>query len=259
MRSQIDINSDVGERPEALRDGSEEQLICRLSSANIACGVHAGDAASILATVRLCSKHGVAIGAHPSYPDRDNFGRRAMDITPDEIVSCVFGQVRLVDGAASSEGARLSHVKPHGALYHAAVRQPEVAAAIGRAVLGVSRRLILVGLAGSPMLDTWRSQGLTVAAEAFADRRYEADGSLRSRAHDDALITSAAEAAEQAMRIVADGVVRSVDGRQVRIEAQTICVHSDTPGALELLVAVCDALRHAGVSIARLVGPSDRD
>ena len=255
MRLQIDINSDVGERPEALRDGSEERLIRHLSSANIACGVHAGDEETIRTTVRLCTKHGIAIGAHPSFPDRENFGRREMNIAPDEIEVCVLDQVSLLDGIASSEGEVLRHVKPHGALYNSATRHPEVATAIGKAVRRASPHLVLVGLAGSRMLDVWRSMGLTVAAEAFADRRYESDGSLRSRAHHDALITSTAEAAEQAVRIVTEGVVLSIDRRPIAIEAQTLCVHSDTPGAVEHLSAIREAFRQAGISVVKFRQP----
>jgi len=252
MPHQIDLNSDVGERPEALRDGSEETLMRHISSANIACGVHAGDEETIRTTLRLCAMHRIAVGAHPSYPDRANFGRREMNISPGEIEAYVFDQVNLLAAAAASDGEELRHVKPHGALYHAATRQAEIASAIGRAVRRVSDALILVGLAGSPMLGVWRGQGLRVAAEAFADRRYEADGSLRSRTYPDALILSAAEAAEQAVRIVEQGVVIAVDGRPVEIEAQTLCVHSDTPGALEHLIAIRGAFRQAGISVMRL-------
>lgn len=252
MPRQIDINSDVGERPEALHSGSEERLMCLLSSANIACGAHAGDDETIRTTVRLCAKHGIAVGAHPGYPDRANFGRREMNITPDEIEACVYEQVNFVAGIAASEGEVLRHVKPHGALYNTAARQPDLASAIGRAVRRVSDRLILVGLAGSRMLGVWRSQGLAVAAEAFADRRYESDGSLRSRAHSDALIVSTVEAAEQALRIVEHSGAISVDGRPFKIEAQTLCVHSDTPGALGHLIAIRAALSKAGISVIRL-------
>ncbi len=248
----IDINSDVGERPEALRDGSEELLLRHLSSANIACGGHAGDEETMAATVQHCLRHGVAVGAHPGYPDRDTFGRREMNISPDEIEASVFDQVKRLADIAFEEGASLNHVKPHGALYNSAARKPEIAAAIGRAVQRVNPRLMMVGLAGSRMLESWCDAGLTSAAEAFADRRYESDGSLRSRTLEDALITSPAEAAEQVLRIVRDGVVISVDGVPMRIAARTVCVHSDTAGALEILLAVREALGRAGVSVARL-------
>ncbi len=252
MRPQIDINGDVGERTEALRDGSEETLLRNLSSANIACGGHAGDEVSMVTTVRLCLRYQVAVGAHPGYPDRAAFGRREMNISPDEIEASIFDQVKRLADIASTEAARLNHVKPHGALYNSAVRKPDIAAAIGRAVRRVDPRLTLVGLAGSRMLESWRDAGLTTAAEAFADRRYESDGSLRSRTRDNALITRPAEAAEQVLRIVREGIVISADGVPLQIAAQTVCVHSDTPGALEILLAVREALRRAGVSVARL-------
>ncbi len=255
MHQHIDLNSDVGERPEALRDGSEELMIRQVSSANIACGAHAGDEETVRATVRLCARYGVGIGAHPSYPDRENFGRREMNIPPDEIEASVIGQVNLLAGVASSEGLMLRHVKPHGALYNCATREPEIASAIGRAVHCVDPHLVLVGRAGSRMLEVWRAQGLTVAAEAFADRRYEDDGSLRSRTYGDALITSSAEAAEQALRIVTERAVISVTGRRVGVDAQTLCVHSDTPGALEHLRAIRAALGRAGISVAGFASP----
>ncbi len=248
----IDINADVGERPEALRDGSEELLLRHISSANIACGGHAGDDETMAATVRYCLRYGVAVGAHPGYADRDTFGRKEMGISPDEIEASVFDQVKRLADIASAEGASLNHVKPHGALYNSAARKSDIALAIGRAVQRINPRLMMVGLAGSPMLESWRAAGLISVAEAFADRRYESDGSLRSRTLEDALIANPAEAAEQVLRIVRDGMVISVGGAQVRIAAQTVCVHSDTAGALGILLAVREVLGRAGVSVARL-------
>jgi UPF0271 protein len=250
MPQQIDINSDVGERPDALRDGSEELLIAQLSSANIACGAHAGDEQTIRATVRICARYGVRVGAHPGYPDRENFGRREMSITPAQVERCVFDQLSLLVRLAEPEGVRVRHVKPHGALYHSAARDRDVAAAIGRAVHHTDTKLVLVGQAGSRILGFWREMGLRAVGEAFADRRYEDTGLLRSRAHADALVTSSAEAAEQALRIAAEDAVISVSGSRITIDAQTLCVHSDTPGALQHLIAIRAALRGAGISVA---------
>jgi 5-oxoprolinase (ATP-hydrolysing) subunit A len=255
----IDINADVGERPEALNDGSEERLIRLLSSANIACGVHAGDEASMRATVRLCARYGISVGAHPSYPDRENFGRKEMALSSEEVEACVYEQVMRLAAISSEEGRPLVHVKPHGALYHSAAHHTELAAAIGRAVRKAASGapLVLVGLAGSPMLDVWRNQGMAVAGEAFADRRYESDGMLRSRTLADALITQPAEAVGQALQIILKGSVLSVGGSLIRIAAETICVHSDTPGALAILSGIREAFQDSGIRVSalRLPGP----
>lgn len=224
----IDINCDMGE----LEDGGAQDalLMGYVTSANIACGGHAGDETSMERTARLALARGVRIGAHPSYPDRADFGRREIAMAPDEIVATVRQQIERLEKAVRALGAEIVHVKPHGALYNVAARNPEVARAIGTAVRDWNSAAIVFGLAGSSCLDAWREMGLTVAAEAFADRRYEADGSLRSRQFPDALITDPREAAGQAVRLARAG------------SAQTICVHGDTAGALEILKACREAL-----------------
>ena len=238
------LNSDVGERPEALLDGSEEELIRLLDWANIACGGHAGDDASMAQVVRLCRKHGVQIGAHPSYPDRERFGRAVVDLPGQAISQFVFEQVKSLDTVARAQGEEVRHIKPHGALYNRAARDRAVALAIGEGVGRWNRKAVLVGLAGSGMLDVWREQGFAIAAEAFADRRYEPDGSLRARSFPNALITDPAEAVAQVL-LVSGGRVRAWDGSEVAVSAGTICIHSDTPEALAIARAVDGVLRHA--------------
>ncbi len=256
MRSnplKIDLNCDMGEFPEAIADGTQEALMRSITSASVACGGHAGDEATMRATVEQALGHGVAIGAHPGYADRKNFGRLESKIAPDEVAKSVFQQVCALAEVAASCGAPVVHVKPHGALYNQAVRDRELAAAIARGVARWRRDVVLVGLAGSQMLDVFREAGFAVAAEAFADRRYEPDGTLRSRKFHDALIRDPQEAGLQAVGMVAQGKVIASDGSQVPVAAQTICIHGDTPGAPEIAAEVARALREAGVSLEGLV------
>ncbi len=245
----IDINSDMGEQPEALRDGSEEALMKCITSANIACGVHAGDEATMNAVVSLALRYGVSIGAHPSYPDRENFGRMEISLSSDEIRRCVYDQVKQLAQIAKRHKAEIVHVKPHGALYNVAVKDSSVAEAVGLGVKNFSKSLILFGLAGSKMLDIWKELGFRVAGEAFADRAYEPDRSLRSRKFSDALITDPEQAAKQAVRIAKEETVIAVDGSTLRLRAQTICLHSDTPGSTLIATAVHKVLRDAGIQI----------
>jgi UPF0271 protein len=223
----LDLNCDMGELEDA---GHEAALMEYVTSANIACGGHAGDEASMERTARLALARGVRIGAHPGYPDRANFGRIAIPMPAAEIERTVRRQIERLDAVVRSLGGRIVHVKPHGALYNAAVRNTEVARAIAGGVAAWDPRVTLFGLAGSAMLDVWRQMGFQVAAEAFADRRYEPDGTLRSRQFADALITDPREAARQALRFAREG------------KAQTICVHGDTPGAVDILKACREAL-----------------
>jgi UPF0271 protein len=223
----MDINSDVGELQSMLEDGTQEALMPFLTSVNIACGGHAGDEQTMRTTVEQARRHGLAIGAHPGYPDRENFGRLELDMPLEAVEQTVYDQIcTLADFAPE-----IKHVKPHGALYNQAVKNTLLAAAIARGVARYSREVTLVGLAGSAMLYVFREEGFKVFAEAFADRRYEADGTLRSRKHADALIGDPAVAAVQAVRIAREG------------KAQTICIHSDTPGSVAIARAVSEALR----------------
>jgi UPF0271 protein len=213
----------------------EEQLMPGVTSANIACGGHCGDEQSMRRTVALAVRYGVSTGAHPSYPDRANFGRVPMNLEAGEIEDTVFDQI-----AALGRVAAIGHVKPHGALYNAAANDVQIAEAIGRAAARWSREVVLVGLAGSVMLETWRAAGFKVAAEGFADRRYQPDGTLRPRTFPDALIRDPAEAAEQAVSLVYSGAVN------------TICIHSDTPEAVQILRSVRERFAASGVEIRAL-------
>jgi UPF0271 protein len=223
----IDLNCDMGELDDAAHEAA---LMAYITSANIACGGHAGDAQTMERTARLALERGVRIGAHPGYPDRENFGRLEIEMTREAIAETVYAQIARLDEVVRRVGGTMVHVKPHGALYNVAVRNGEVARAIAEGAARWNPRTILFGLAGSPMLEVWRTMGMAVAGEAFADRRYEADGTLRSRKLDDALITDPGEAAAQALRFAREGL------------AETICVHGDTPGSVAILKACHEAL-----------------
>lgn len=250
--SPIDLNCDMGEMPEAIADGTQESLMPFLTSVNIACGGHAGDENTMRTTVEQALRKNLAIGAHPGYPDRVNFGRLELNLPADTIAQSVFEQVSKLAEIAAKGGARISHVKAHGALYNQAARDSAVAWAIANGVARWRRDVVLVGLAGSPMLDAFRHAGFAIAAEAFADRRYEADGSLRSRKFADALIVDPAESAAQALRIAEKTSVIARDGTEIRIAAQTICIHGDTPGAVKIAAAVSRRLKSAGIALRPL-------
>ena len=247
----IDLNADVGESFGAWSIGEDEALIPHVSSVNIAAGAHAGDPVTIRRTVELAIRHGAAIGAHPGYPDLVGFGRREMALTPEEIEASVLAQVGAVAAIARAAGAELRHVKAHGALYNRAARDPAAAAAVARAVRGFDPALVLVGLAASLLVDAGRDAGLAVAEEAFADRMYEADGTLRSREHPDAVLEAPEAAARQALAI-AGGSLRAVDGTPLAVRADTICVHGDLPGAAARARAVREALDTVGIEVRPL-------
>jgi 5-oxoprolinase (ATP-hydrolysing) subunit A len=251
-QSKIDLNCDMGELPEAIADGTQEALMRSITSVNIACGGHAGDERTMRTTIEQALRWKLAIGAHPGYPDRANFGRVELKLTAEAIADTVFEQVRRLAQIAAGCGVRLAHVKPHGALYNQAVHSREIAEAIAKGVARWSKEVVLVGLAGSPMLNVFREAGFAVAAEAFADRRYEADGTLRSRKFEDALIRDPEEAGRQALNIVERRVVSACEGTEVPVDAQTICIHGDTPGAPQIAAAVARTLREAGVTLCAL-------
>ena len=248
----IDLNCDMGELPEAILDGTQESLMPSLTSVNIACGGHAGDAQTIKTTIEQALRWNLVLGAHPGYPDRANFGRLELNLAPEAIADSVFEQVQALAKAAAAYGARVTHVKPHGALYNQAVGNRVLAEAIAKGVGRWNRDVILVGLAGTSMLDVFRQAGFRVVAEAFADRRYEANGTLRARKFDDALIRDPSEAGRQALQIVERGTVTAHDGSEVSVNAQTICIHGDTPGASKIAAAVAQTLRRAGVQLSAL-------
>jgi UPF0271 protein len=248
----IDLNADVGESLGPWPMGDDERLIPLVTSVNVACGAHAGDPLTIERTIRLAVDRDIAVGAHPGYPDLVGFGRRDLDMTKAELLASIVFQVGAVAGIARSLGAELRHVKPHGALYNRAAGHMAVADTIAAAIRRGSPELILVGLAGSSLIQAGVAAGLQVASEAFADRAYEADGSLRSRRLPGAIIATPAAAARQALSIVRDGRVTAHDGTVVAVRADTICVHGDTPGAPNYVAAIRAALDKAGVTIAAL-------
>jgi 5-oxoprolinase (ATP-hydrolysing) subunit A len=250
----VDLNCDMGELPEAISDGTQEALMPSFTSVNVTCGGHAGDEQTMRTTIEQALRWKLAIGAHPGYPDRANFGRLELKLPMEAIADTICEQVQTLATIAANCGVRLTHVKPHGALYNQAVQNRELARAIADGIARWGREVVLVGLAGSPMLDVFREAGFAVAAEAFADRRYEPDGTLRSRKFDDALIRDPEEAARQAVSIVERGVVIARDGTQVSVDAQTLCIHGDTPGAVKIAATVARALRQAGIELRALSG-----
>ncbi|MBN8766109.1 MAG: lactam utilization protein LamB [Thiobacillus sp. SCN 64-317] len=232
----IELNADIGEGDD---DG---ELLPYLSCASIACGGHTGDAVSMMTALRQATEHGVAVGAHPGYPDRTGFGRRALAATADEIERWVTQQTETLAALAARLGVRLAHVKPHGALYNRAACDLEVAEAIVRAVAAFDSRLILVGLAGSRLIAAGQAAGLQVLNEAFADRRYQSNGQLVSRETPGALLADPAGAAQQALALARGEPVMTLDGMPLRVRAETLCLHSDTPDALNIARAVHAAL-----------------
>jgi UPF0271 protein len=228
----VDLNCDMGELEDA---AIEVALMEHVTSANVACGAHAGDEAMMERTIRLAISRGVQVGAHPGYPDRANFGRIAMDMPASELEASIVAQLEALAAVVQRSGGAIRHVKPHGALYNVAAKDRAVAGTIARAVARWKGDVTLVGLAGSAMLDVWRKHGFHVAAEGFADRAYEPDGTLRPRSLPGALLTDPAEAAEQALRLA--GCV------------DTICIHSDTPQSVAIACEVARRLRDSGVAI----------
>jgi UPF0271 protein len=245
----IDINSDTGESFGAYAIGHDAGLFKSITSANVAAGFHAGDPSVLRDTIRLAKKHGVAVGAHPGFPDLVGFGRRELNVTPKEAEDLVLYQVAAVAGVAAAEGVKLQHVKPHGALFNMAVRDRALSDAIARAVAAFDKGLILFGLPGSEILSAGRAAGLRVAAEVFADRAYEPDGSLASRRRPGAVIHDPAAVVARAVRMVTENAVVAIEGTVVTLEADTICVHGDTPGSDDLAARIRSGLEDAGVTV----------
>ena len=242
----MDLNADLGE---GMDDGP---ILPFLTSANVACGLHAGGPVTMDRTVAQALARGVRIGAHPGYPDRENFGRTPMDLPLEEVRALVLYQLGALDAFVRARGGRLSHVKAHGALYNRAAKDLPLARAIAEAVRAYRGDLVLVGLAGSAQLSEARALGLRAVGEAFTDRRYLPDGSLMPRSEPGSVLRQAAEAAEQALRIAKEGFVVAADGSRVRVDAETLCLHGDTAGAVQMARAVRERLESAGVGIAPL-------
>jgi UPF0271 protein len=249
MTVSLDFNCDLGEGC-----GDDAAIIPLLSSANIACGFHAGDAQSMRDTVTLCLRYGVAIGAHPSLPDREGFGRQEMSVTPEAAYAFVLYQLGALAAIAKAEGGRLHHLKPHGALYNMAARDPALADAIAAATKDFDSDLWLVGLSGSALTAAGEAVGLRVAHEAFAERRYEADGTLTPRSRPDAVIESLEASLEQVRRLLHEGTVIARTGERVPLRMDTLCLHGDRPGAAQFAHSLREALLGEGVRIVALGG-----
>ena len=247
----VDLNADVGEW-DANPPVSAVELMRIISSANIACGVHAGNPAVMLSAVELAVAHGVAIGAHPSFDDRAHFGRREMNVSPVEVDRLVSSQLDALAGIAAGVKGRLRHVKPHGALYNMAARDRSLADTVAAAVRAFDAGLVLFGLAGSELIAAGRAAGLRTASETFADRAYLADGSLAPRSAPGAVIEDADLVAARAVLMARERVVVALDGTSVPVTAETICVHGDTPGAAMLARRVREALEAAGVLVSAI-------
>jgi UPF0271 protein len=244
----IDLNADLGE----VADAGDRAMMRSVTSANIACGVHAGDAVLMDRTVELAIEHHVSIGAHPSFPDRQGFGRAPMALASDETQAWVAYQIGALAAIARRRGAQLTHVKPHGAMYNVASVDQELAAAVAAAVHAVDRQLVLVGPPKSALTAAGRRAGLAVAAEGFADRAYCADGTLVARTERGAVLTDPAEVARRAVMLAVERKIRAVDGSYVSLDVETICIHGDTPGAALLAERVRASLEAAGVSVQAL-------
>lgn len=240
----IDLNADLGEG-----SGSDQLLLQLVSSANIACGFHAGDAQTMLQSVRWAKAFGVAIGAHPSFPDRENFGRTAMQLPAETVYAQVVYQIGALKSLAESEGEKLAHVKPHGMLYNQAAGDPVLADAIARAVKAVDNRLILVGLANSELIKAGAHYGLATREEVFADRGYQRNGALVPRGQPGALIGSEEQAIAQTLSMVQQGQVQSVSGEWVNVNAQTVCLHGDGEHALLFARRLRDVFAQAQITV----------
>ena len=230
----MDINCDMGEIPRLLKDNVYSDLMDHVTSINLACGGHAGDLSMMRELVRIAKRKNVRIGAHPSYPDRENFGRLVLEMDSEELLRSICDQVRSLISVAEEESVSISHIKPHGALYDQAAKDAHLARVIGSAVDRVEPDLDIICLSGSSMVRILEDMGLKVVQEAFADRTYERDGGLRDRGSDRALITDPQKAADQARSIIEDKKVITLDGSEISVQAQTLCIHSDTPNAIAI-------------------------
>jgi 5-oxoprolinase (ATP-hydrolysing) subunit A len=244
MNLTVDLNADLGEG-----SGHDDELFELISSANIATGFHAGDSDTMHAAVSAAKKHGVAVGAHPSFFDRENFGRKELKISNQEVFDAVAYQLGIFQAIASAVGVRPNHVKPHGALYNMAVRDQELADAIARAIESADPKLILFAPDKSWLARAGDAHGLQIAREIFADRNYLSDGWLVPRTRPDALLSDPKEAAQRVLRMLREGKVRSIEGRDVDVRGETICIHGDTPGAVEFARELRSRLENQGVAI----------
>jgi UPF0271 protein len=245
----IDLNCDMGESFGAWRMGADDELMNYVSSINVACGFHAGDASVMRETVQMAIKKKVAIGAHPSFPDLQGFGRRSMKMSAIEIFDAVLYQVSALKGICEAFGARLHHVKPHGALYNEAVRDQIIAESIVKSVREIDRNLIIYGLSGSFLIGEAEKLGLKTASEVFADRTYQTNGSLTPRTEPNALIVDRQQSLSQILQMINQSSITSINGETIPIKAETICVHGDGEHALEFAENIRRVLNEAGITI----------
>lgn len=248
----VDLNCDLGESFGNYKCGLDEEVIRYISSANVACGFHASDPAVMARTVALARENGVSVGAHPGYPDLQGFGRRDMDASPAEVKAMVQYQIGALEAFCTAQGISLVHVKPHGAMYNMAGRDEALAEAICEGIYEVDPGLVLLGLSGSRMLEAAKRTGLKCAKEVFADRAYEEDGTLVARNIPGAMITDEEEAVERVLRIVKDGVVTAITGRDIEVTADSVCIHGDGPKALAFAAKIREALEREAVRIVPL-------
>jgi UPF0271 protein len=252
----IDLNSDLGESLGAWTMGDDAAMLDIVSSANVACGFHAGDAAGMLRTLRAAAQRGVAVGAHVAYPDLAGFGRRNMDVASADLQADVIYQIGALQGLARVAGTQVRYVKPHGALYNTIAHDERQARDVIGAIRAIDPQLVLVALAGSPLVGWAREAGLAVVAEAFADRAYTPQGTLVSRREQGAVLHDPEAVAARMLRLAQDGVVEAIDGSLVRVQAESICVHGDSPGAVDMARRVRQVLEGAGVAVRPFVSSS---
>ncbi|MCK8816904.1 LamB/YcsF family protein [Natroniella sulfidigena] len=246
---QVDLNSDIGESFGNYKLGLDQEVVKHITSANIACGWHAGDPLVMEQTVRIAKENGVQIGAHPGLPDLMGFGRRKMELTPTEAKAYVKYQLGALVAFAQGADAKVKHLKPHGALYNLAAEDGELARAIAEAIYEVDRSIILVGLAGSQLIEAGLEQGLQVANEVFADRAYNSDGTLVSRRKERAVIHDSQLAVERVVKMVKEGKVEAITGEEIEVKADTVCLHGDNPQAVELAVKIKEGLKKEGIKV----------
>lgn len=245
----MDLNSDLGESYGAWQMGDDASMLALVTSANVACGFHAGDPAGILQTLRQAAAHGVVVGAHVSYPDLVGFGRRRMEPSSRELIADVIYQIGALQGLAAAAGTRVRYVKPHGALYNTIAQDARQADDVITAMLEVDPGLTLLGLAGSPLLQQARDRGLRVVAEAFADRAYTAQGALVSRALEGAVLQDPDQVAQRILGLIETGRIQAIDGSWIALQVDSVCVHGDSPGAVAMARALRARLESAGVAL----------
>ncbi|KQV37703.1 5-oxoprolinase subunit PxpA [Rhizobium sp. Root1204] len=245
----IDLNSDLGESYGAWRMGDDETMLAIVSSANVACGFHAGDPAGIWKTVKAAAEKGVSIGAHVSYPDRVGFGRRDMDVTSGELIADVIYQIGALKGMAAAAGVTVGYVKPHGALYNRIAHDPKQGQAVIDAIKAIDPTLVLMGLANAPILALAQESGLKTVAEAFADRAYTPDGQLVSRREQGSVLHDTQLIARRMLQLAHEGTLEAIDGSTIKIDAQSICVHGDSPGAVAIAQEIRRAFEAGGITV----------